>query len=216
MTKNYDEHESYGMIQISRVSGSKRNLFGSSICHSNTIALRIHKASVKRNLSSYWYHPKDTIVEIELSNTQFIDAMTNMNTSGTPATIRYIQGERTEDCPHENVKKVFEEELSNDIESVLSNTRKMMKLVETKLKAPGTMKKSDRLELAGILYKVEQDIRDNIHFVYRQFNKQMDKSITEAKGEIESFFTSTIHSLGSKELVKKLEDGSLINPLMVR
>ena len=207
-------HESYGMIQMSRITGGTRNLFGSSIGHSNTIALRVHRASVERGLSSYWYRPKETLIEIELSGTQFIDAITNMNTSGTPATIRHVGVERMKDCPQMHVKKEFENELSADIKRVLENTTKMMKLVEGKLKAPGTIKKADRLELAGVIYKIEQDIRDNIHFVYRQFNKQMDKSVTEAKGEVEAFFTHKIHSLGSKKLVEELEAGTIKNPLI--
>lgn len=47
------------------------------------------------------------------------------------------------------------------------------------------------------------DIGSNIGFVADQFNKQMDKTIMETKGEIESFCQNKINSIANAELVKK-------------
>jgi len=40
----------YGMIGASRISGTNRNLYGSSINHSNTISLRIKKGEKEKRL----------------------------------------------------------------------------------------------------------------------------------------------------------------------
>jgi len=41
-----------------------------------------------------------------------------------------------------------------------------------------------------------QNIKSNIPFVNEQFTEQMDKTITEAKGEIEAFIEHKIRSAG--------------------
>lgn len=84
------QHESFGMIQITRVSGGDRNLFGSSIPHGNTIRLSIHHATLSRELNRDWYFA-DTkaFVEVEMSYTRFAEAIANMNSSGVPVTVRY-------------------------------------------------------------------------------------------------------------------------------
>jgi hypothetical protein len=212
--KKDNKHPSYGMLSISRVSGPKTSLFGSLITHSNTIVLRISTASERRNHNNTWYHTDNNIVEIEMSPTQFSEVITNINTQGVPVTIRKVQGEVIEPCPYVNMKELFEKEFQSDIRKVLSNTLKLMKQVEDKLLATGTLKKADRVEMAELLYHIEQDIRANMPFVQEQFNKQVDKATLQAKSELEAFFTSKIYSLGSKKLVEELEKKGFNNFLL--
>jgi hypothetical protein len=206
------EHESYGMLRIARVTGGERNLFGSSISHSSTIKIEISKAEEKRHLNQFWYHSKKNIIEIEMSPTQFTEAITNMNTSGVPVTIKYVDGKRIEGPPYEKIFDKFNTEIKDDISKVFSNTCKLMKSVETKLKRKGNISKAERLEIAGLLYKIEQDIRLNLPFINKQFCRQVSKTITEAKGSIEAFFVNTIHKLGSDKLKQKLEDDNIVPP----
>ncbi len=208
------QHESFGLLSFHRQSGADRPLFGSSIMHNNTIVLKVHHADDTRELNRHHYYGYDKIIEIEMSATQFTDAITNMNTMGVPVTIRQLDGSNMESPPFEGKVKQFEDEFKEDIKAVLGQTTRLMKLVENKLKAPGTISKATRLELAEELYHIEQDIRANLPFVHKQFNRQMDKTMTEAKGEIEAFFSSTIHALGSAKLVEELEKGNIRNPLL--
>ena len=212
--EKYIEHESFGMISISRCQSRGTPLFGSSLVQQNLISIKIMRAEDRRDLNQHWYHPKETIVEFDMSPTQFVDAITNMNTPGVPCTLRRVDGKQMEECPYEDVMDTFQSELEEDIQSILGRTQQLMKMVETKLKAPGTISKAVRLELAEHLYHIEQDIRANLPFIYKQFNRQMDKSVSEARGEIEAFFAQTIHALGSKELIRQLDEGELQHPLL--
>lgn len=206
-------HESYGMLSMSRITCNKGIvLFGSSLTHSNTIILRIKRADEKRHLNKFWYHGREEIIEIEMSPTQFTDAITNMNTEGTPVTIRKVTGKRMEDPPYENVFDTFNKEFKSDITKVLNNTCKIMKKTEEELKAPGAISKARRVELAELLYKVEQDIRSNLPFVHKQFLRQVSKSVSEAKGAIEAFFSNTIYRLGSERMKDELEQGNIVPP----
>ena len=50
------------------------------------------------------------------------------------------------------------------------------------------------------------DIGCNMDFIADQFNEQMDKTIMEAKGEIESFCQNKINSIASAALVEHKDD----------
>ena len=85
-----EKHPSYGMLGFSRRQGSKTNLFGSSIQHQNTISMTLRQGEMHRGLNTDWFFGGDVIVEVEMSQAQFAEAITSMNMgSGVPVTIRY-------------------------------------------------------------------------------------------------------------------------------
>lgn len=48
-----------------------------------------------------------------------------------------------------------------------------------------------------------QEIRSNIPFYEEQFTRQMEATVTEAKGEVEAFVNAKIHSTGLKSLMEQ-------------
>jgi hypothetical protein len=54
---------------------------------------------------------------------------------------------------------------------------------------------------------LRQEVRSNLPFIQSMFNEQMDKTVKEAKGEIEAFTQNKIHALG----LEKLEDLKLLS-----
>lgn len=212
MFNEEDKHESYGMLDFSRVQGGPTHLFGSSIAHSNTIRMRVSKGHVDRHLSQNWYHSGDEFIEIEMSYTQFTEAITNMNTRGVPVTILRVAGKQREACPFDDVKDKLKKEFQRHVAEMLGDAATAAKAAEEVLKRPGTLKKEERLAIASTLFKIEQDIRSNMQFVVSQFHRQSEKTVTEAKGEIEAFFSHKIHELGSEALVQQLERGDIRSP----
>lgn len=206
--KVVENHSSYGMLDIYRSSGSPQTLFGSSIEHGHTITFRITGGSKVRDLSRFWYHQEEPIVEIEMSPTQFIDAITNMNTSGVPCTIRSVGGVRREPPPKLSIKKLVEKEFERDLHDIMDNGMKALTALKDSLESRN-LKRSDVREAINKMDSILRDIKSNLPFVNASFKKQMDKTITEAKGEIEAAFTNKIHSLGSAKLVEELEKGLL-------
>ena len=53
---------------------------------------------------------------------------------------------------------------------------------------------------------LKSDIGSNIEFIADQFNEQMEETVMEAKGEIESFCQNKINSIASGSLVEHRED----------
>lgn len=198
-------HPSYGILSISRIHSNKgQPLVGSSIRHSTLIKVEVSRSYKDRSLHADHYHQSEHIVELYLSPTQFTDVLTNMNTSGVPCTLTCVNGENQEKYEGDHVYETFVDEFKADVQSVLGTTSRLMKKVEAKLKAPGRISRADRDSIAADLYKIEQDIRSSMPFVQKQFNRQVDRTINEAKSEIEAFQQGTILALGKKKLRKLL------------
>src|SRR5690625_7948504 len=49
-----------------------------------------------------------------------------------------------------------------------------------------TVNKGDRNQILGQIKSLHQEVNSNIPFFFTMFNEQMDKTVTEAKGEIEA------------------------------
>ncbi len=213
-----DEHPSYGMLQISRVQSSReQSLFGSSISHSNFITLKICPGYVDRHLNKDWLHAEPSAyIEVEMSYSQFAEAITSLNQgSGTPVTIRRINGEYIEPCPWFNKRKQFENEFAMHMRTIKN---KMSKLIEDARKILSDKKppsKSEKEKILDAIENLEMEVGANIPYMSRAFNEQMDKTVLEAKGEIEGFKTNAIISAGLKAyekqsplLLKKIKKGS--------
>lgn len=201
-----EEHPSYGMLQISRVSISPSTpLFGSSIMHHEMIALRIEHAAMSRHLNRHWYYGRDQIIEVNMSYSQFMRAIMSLNTTGVPVTISRLEGKPIEQKKDlTSTKELFQKDIQRSINRTLSISREACKSIDEILKSSKPISAAQKKELQSLLYSINQDLESNINFVGKSFEEQMDKTITEAHGEIEAFFDSKIHSLGIEALQKEL------------
>jgi hypothetical protein len=201
-----ESHPSFGMIQINRIqSNPSISLFGSSIQHNEVIALRIEHAKVSRNLNRNWYYGTDQVVEIYMSYSQFTRAIMSLNTTGVPVTINRINSKPVEQKKGViNTKELFQKEIQHDIDKVLNNSRQACKVATELLKSNKQLNKEQKKELEGLIFKINQDLESNINFIGKSFDEQMDKTITEAHGEIEAFFDAKIQSLGIEALKQEV------------
>lgn len=203
------KHESYGMLGFNRATGSSRNLFGSSISHNNTIIMRVKTASVDRKLNCDWYHGEKQLIEIEMSYTQFVEAITHMNSGdGVPITLRRVYGKSMEDTPFISKRKEFEDEIKQNVKEVNVKAKKLISEINDVFQSSGISKKN-KDKILNALQQLNQEIESNMPYLQTCFNEQMDKTVTEAKGEIEAFVQERVMSLGIEALkdeFKMLED----------
>jgi hypothetical protein len=179
-------------------------LFGSSIFHHTTIRLEIHRATIQRDLNSDWIHPESSLIEIEMSPTQFADAITSAgNASGTPVTITSLRGERVPEPPFTNKRLQFDSEFEKDLEMVASKTNEFYIAIDKILAKPHLGKK-DREDIKEQVEFIQQAIASNLPFVKKQFSEQMDATVSEAKGEIEVFLGMKLRTLGLEGFKKEL------------
>ena len=202
-TKN---HPSYGMLSFSRCYGGETALFGSSILHSNTIRLTLREGEVDRHLNRDWYHGRKRLFEVEMSYSQFAELISSMNSGdGVPVTLKEVMGESRGKCPFENKRMEFVNDFTNKIKEVqtvcddlINNTKK---LFDTKK----PLNKSEKENILAQLETIKREVNSNIPFIADSFNEQMDKTVMEAKGEVESFVQNKITNIANEAISKNPE-----------
>lgn len=219
MFEGKEKHESYGMLQFSRMTSSHgRPLFGSSIQHKDTIIMTLKEGEVLRHLNNDYYFGSKEIVQVEMSYSQFAEVITAMNIgTGVPVTINYIQGKGSmEKCPFVDKKQQYEEEFAEHLEDIKKDANDIIREVK-EIFEKKSIGKGDKEEILKKLQRLETQIGSNTEFIYKQFNEQMEKTVTESKGEIEAFCQNKLNSIALAALSEHHEVfGKLENPIDAR
>ena len=195
------QHPSYGMIRISRSSaGGGTALFGSSILHNDVIRLSISKGVMERDGNEDRFFAresmKDQIVEVEMSYTQFAEAITSLNMGeGVPVTITRLNGNYVEKCPCSDRIKVMRKEMNEATQDMVSELESHCEEIEKLLNEKRVLSKEDRSSIVSALKNVRKELRTIIPYLQEIFSEQMDKTVTEAKGEFEAYLQNKMNSI---------------------
>jgi hypothetical protein len=186
-------HPSFGTIEISRWHGSDRPLFGSSIVHRSGISIRINHAELHRSLNRDWIHSRAGIVEVDLSPSQFADAITSLNSGSTPVTLRWINDgkDKIEEPPFQSKISEFNAEFQQDIDNLSKGFDEAIKLANETHAQKRLIKELEMLK---------QGFKNNIPFITTQFSEQIAKTVAEAKGEVEAFVEAKLKGAGLEKL----------------
>ena len=197
------KHPSFGMLSFNRTHGGHSNLFGSSIQHNDTIHMVLKEGVVIRGLNDDRYVGEDEILEVEMSQSQFAELITSMNVgTGIPCTIKYLRGKgRINEADFINKRQQITNEFKESMNERMSDDE--VKELFTTKKSIG---KGDREMILRRLANVTQCIESSSKFIFDQFQNQIDKTITEAKGEIEAFAQNKINAIAQQALVEQKED----------
>lgn len=212
------EHPAYATLQFSRRHGGNNVLFGSSIKHSDTIAMTLRHADLERGLNNDWIYGNKVIAEAEMSYAQFAEAITSMNMgTGIPVTLRFTEKDGViPECEFINKRDQFKNEFKNKLDSTMETSKGLIKEVEELFLSKKSLNKKDKEEIINKLIKIYNNISHNAEFVCDQFNEQMDKTVMEAKGEIEAFYQNKLNSIAYAAIAENIEEIKLLeNPVDV-
>lgn len=202
-------HPAYGTILFNRsYSNHKRSLFGSSIEHSNMITMELHHASNLRGYNSDSIFGNELIAKVEMSYSQFAEAITSFGQgAGIPCTIRYTEKDgKIPPCDFVSKREQFTEEFKGKIEDAMNESQQLIQDVADLFSQKKSFTKADKETVMNKLRKLSMDIGCNMEFVADQFNEQMDRTVMEAKGEIESFCQNKINAIANNTLAQHKED----------
>lgn len=204
------DHESYGILGFHRASCSgAQPLFGSSIKHRDTIMLTLKTGHMRRSLNEDWFYGDRTLFEVEMSATQFADLITSLNQGdGVPVTIRRMRDGSLHKCeapPFVDRGALHRAEFKEHLDDVYATSRRLIHELEEKFANKKTFSKADQKEILDICRRISQNIGCNQGFQISQFDRQMERTTTEAKGEIEAFFQNKINQIAQQALVEKPE-----------
>ena len=202
------EHPSFGMLSFSRTSGGKTNLFGSSIQHRDTIRMRIRQGSLTRGLNEDWYNGTDEIIEVEMSYSQFAECITSMNVgTGTPCTIRWVKGiGPIPEAEFVNRNDQILTEFKENVNDINADAAKIYEEIKTLFETKKSIGKTDREQILQKLSTIVHGLPASSEFIMKQFQRQMEHTVTEAKGEIEAFAQNKINSIAQQALVEHKEE----------
>ncbi len=207
---------SYGMIQLSRssIGGTGTALFGSSIMHNNVIRLTISNGFMEREDSQDNYYAKTSrkncIVEVEMPYTQFAGAITSLNMGdGVPVTITNIGGQPVPKRPYEDKQKIMRKEVEDAADDIARKLVKDAAEVKKLLDEKRVLSKSDREWIVNVLKGADQRLSSDIPFLNDLFLEQMDKTVTEVKGEFESYVQNKTNSIALEVLAGRIADDGI-------
>jgi hypothetical protein len=181
------------------------SLFGSSVKNHQVISLRITKADLTRNLSSDWINGDlKPIIEVLLTPLQFAEMLTTLNVgSGVPATLVQHNGERFNIPELPSHAEQFRDEIKDDLETVISRMREAEKAITDLIEDPRPVGKAVRKNLRDMVASYRNFIEEYIPFIISQFAKQMNRTVLEAKADVDAFVQETIVKTGIAELKKQ-------------
>lgn len=197
------KHPSFANLYIGRShSSGKQALFGSSIKHSDVITLKISPAYMDRDLNYDRYYAEAVpYIEIKMSQSQFAQAITSLNMgAGVPVTLSQLNGEYIEPCPFVDKREQFSSEFRQDMQEISKRLDEVTKEVESLIENKKTFSKADKEMILKTLTDVKTQIGSNYPYMYSMFNEQMDKTVNEAKAEIESHLQSRIEDVALRAI----------------
>jgi ElaB/YqjD/DUF883 family membrane-anchored ribosome-binding protein len=199
--KELEQHESYGMMSFNRFDGGNGAFFGSSIKPDGGIEMTLKTGEVRHNLNHDWYRGKETIARVRMTGAQFADLITNLNMGeGVPVTLEYVHGKHMSEPPFINKRIQFEENFKQEMKEVSNQMLELTKRTEEILSRAKAPTKKEKEEILHNIAMLNQKVSSDMPFVHKSFNEQMDKTVKEAKNEIETYVNSTIHSLGMEKM----------------
>jgi gas vesicle protein len=200
------KHESFGLLQINRNQTMPPvKLFGSSIKTTQTVVLRVKHAREIRDqsLSNSWFFDdcSPALIEIEMTESQFAEAITSLNIgSGTPVTIRYVNGSEMEPPPNIDRRDQYHNEFKKTVEQAFSTADELKKEANSILNQKGSIKVAEKEKLRGLIGALISTVKSHVPWIVNQWNEQMDKTTTEAKQEVDQMFRSAVRSVGERAI----------------
>ena len=212
MLENKETHPSYGTVMFNRAQTPGVTLFGSNIKHDNIITMNVYHASISRELHQDHIFNEAPILSVEMSYAQFAEAISSFGMMpGVPCTIKATEkdGYIKERPEYKNQRKEMDKDLKKQMDNISKATNDSYDKVKNILSKKGTVTKADKEEILSIIGEITR-LMPNTEFLYKRMTEEMDKTVLEAKNEIEAFTQRRLESIAkdaitnSKDPVKKL------------
>jgi hypothetical protein len=153
-------------------------------------------------------------VEVEMSYTQFAEAVTSLNQGlGVPVTVRFANGREMAPCPFTSMDEQFRAEFTADLKELAAMVNSTITRTKALFDNKKPLTKSEKEELLSVLSSLSTAVNSNIPFIRDAFVEQMDKTVTEAKGNIEGFVQTRMNALANAAVADALGDsGTAVLP----
>lgn len=202
--KETKRHPAFGVIQISRVSGTTR-LFQSDFTHQHFISIRIHTAEQTEGYGvDTNAYPREEIVEVSMSEAQFARLMTTPNLGcGTPCTIESVRtpkslakygGKRLPTIEKTDVQETHRDKVEQLCKERLEEFDEIQKQLQEWRNAKH---RPTLAELDALIRQLAcMHLASNFGFLQQVLEEHMEKTVEEGRTEIEAHIMQTVNQLG--------------------
>lgn len=203
---NVEKHPSYVQVSFSRIESNRGiPFYGANVKSNSYVVLRIDQSEKVNEGHRDWYFARERVLEIRLSPAQFSELLTTMNHgSGVTGTLEFFNPSelptgKIPEPPYNNSLDLVEKQISNFEGTKL--TDKFEKLEKT-INELNTSQKN-KTALLDQVAMLKQEIKSNLPYYIKVAKQEITKTLSEAKGVIDSFYTSVCTKLGMKALQNK-------------
>ena len=206
------QHESFGMVSFSRLSGGGGNLFGVDYDTGHCIRLEVKTGELHRDKYSDSFFERATIAQVDMSEVQFARLVASMNTSGVPCTIRHAATtgfKKMDPVPdYSNIdEKAMKEDVQKTARRVSANMDHLRKELDALTKPGVSLTKAKIAELAHIAQQTQQAVESDMPYLTARQEQRVDKAVHSGKAEIEAHMSYQLEQLGREALGQKLKKG---------
>lgn len=206
------EHDSFGMISISKVNSSgNQTIFGSDIKVRDYYQLEIKRAKLERDITDdkYW-GVGQPIITLNLTERQLNELLLNRNCGeGIPCSIHYTETQGyIKDRPKlptrkEALTELFSARLKDFHRSLEINSKEIKEVL-----GKNKLSKADKELIENTIYKVEQELTRNLPYITGTYLETLENVEAEAKSQILGLVQRLKEEgnlpAGSKSAIKKL------------
>lgn len=194
--------KSYGTIGINRVNSTGKFLLDSDTPHNSYVSITISTGELEEERHYNRVFPKDQIIRVAMTNVQFANLITSLNTSPTPCTLERLKGHEIEEySPHKSATDIVFRKGKTYLEN--ASTKGLLNRVKEIIENSKLNKKAKK-EIEVSLRNLDNSLKANAAFYLEQFINEAEKVTVDAKSEIEAVKQNLINELG-QEALKKLK-----------
>lgn len=214
------DHQAFGKVVLSHQTGNV-SLFGSDVAHSGSMSISLYRAHLDRHLNRDYIGEDALICEFQLSAAQFAQFITSQGSgSGTPCTLSHgpAVGAKVIDYPAiekiESKMDMHRREVRESASEQIDKIRKSFDSVNALMDAPSIPKKAMKEALFNLKCMID-NTPSNMEFTVSSAEKALEKAVSDAKIEVESYVAISTQRLGIKSLehlrqiTSKVEQGSI-------
>lgn len=196
-----ERHESYGMVGITRMtSNGAMPLFGSNLPeHPTVISLVVRPAERHFSLGRSWFYAKSQpLIEVQLSPHQYAEMLSNPNVGhGVPCTITSLNGKRMARPPvQKTTASRIRETFGASMRDMADQARKGAEAIN-KVLSESKLSVRAKDEIKNAYFAATRFLtQENYDFALTSFNEAMQKTVVEAKQEVDAFIMHAVHETG--------------------
>jgi hypothetical protein len=197
-------HPSFGMVRLSRCSGSPGRMFGSQLRqHAGYVSMTVTRGSVQHDLHHDRYMNEEEVVQVSMTAAQFAELITTLNAGeGTPCTIERVLSRRVPPPPDDTqtTAEKIQDKFAGDQQAFVEQIGRKYEEIKRLFAEKKTLNQQDRKQVIDLLNTVMMELGANLPFRVLSFQEAAEQTVQHAKAEVDAMLSMVLHRAGLKAL----------------